>query len=151
MKSIEDVARCWQRNGLPIDGLERLFLDVLVSQGHAEAMQVVLQSDLGFQFSGQFILAVATKRVAEDESKYSSKDGATIESVWLKIKQDLASRLDSPEFVQTRAFDAMELDSLTSVDGAQCWAFTCGHRYGCLLYTSPSPRDATLSRMPSSA
>ena len=27
-----------------------------------------------------------------------------------------------------------------------------GHQaYGCLLYTSPSPRDATLSRMPSSA
>ena len=26
-----------------------------------------------------------------------------------------------------------------------------GHSYGCLLYTSPSPRDATLSRMPSSA
>ena len=25
------------------------------------------------------------------------------------------------------------------------------HSYGCLLYTSPSPRDATLSRMPSSA
>ena len=27
--------------------------------------------------------------------------------------------------------------------------FGCGG--GCLLYTSPSPRDATLSRMPSSA
>ena len=28
----------------------------------------------------------------------------------------------------------------------------CGEGYGiCLLYTSPSPRDATLSRMPSSA
>ena len=26
-----------------------------------------------------------------------------------------------------------------------------GVEYGCLLYTSPSPRDATLSRMPSSA
>ena len=25
------------------------------------------------------------------------------------------------------------------------------HLYSCLLYTSPSPRDATLSRMPSSA
>ena len=25
------------------------------------------------------------------------------------------------------------------------------HSYNCLLYTSPSPRDATLSRMPSSA
>ena len=32
-------------------------------------------------------------------------------------------------------------------------AFTglIGENYGCLLYTSPSPRDATLSRMPSSA
>ena len=28
---------------------------------------------------------------------------------------------------------------------------TYHHRYTCLLYTSPSPRDATLSRMPSSA
>ena len=29
---------------------------------------------------------------------------------------------------------------------------TRGHRYtGCLLYTSPSPRDGLLSRMPSSA
>ena len=26
-----------------------------------------------------------------------------------------------------------------------------GKYYNCLLYTSPSPRDATLSRMPSSA
>ena len=26
-----------------------------------------------------------------------------------------------------------------------------GSIFGCLLYTSPSPRDATLSRMPSSA
>ena len=26
-----------------------------------------------------------------------------------------------------------------------------GDSYACLLYTSPSPRDATLSRMPSSA
>ena len=29
--------------------------------------------------------------------------------------------------------------------------FTLTGPYGCLLYTSPSPRDATLSRMPSSA
>ena len=30
-------------------------------------------------------------------------------------------------------------------------AWTGQDRYACLLYTSPSPRDATLSRMPSSA
>ena len=29
--------------------------------------------------------------------------------------------------------------------------FAAGHTKNCLLYTSPSPRDATLSRMPSSA
>ena len=39
---------------------------------------------------------------------------------------------------------------------AKVKAELCGHRYltsmdSCLLYTSPSPRDATLSRMPSSA
>ena len=31
------------------------------------------------------------------------------------------------------------------------WECACGKYRGCLLYTSPSPRDATLSRMPSSA
>ena len=28
---------------------------------------------------------------------------------------------------------------------------TIGYRYDCLLYTSPSPRDLSTSRMPSSA
>ena len=28
---------------------------------------------------------------------------------------------------------------------------TCGNKHDCLLYTSPSPRDRSLSRMPSSA
>ena len=30
-------------------------------------------------------------------------------------------------------------------------SFKCGPDYICLLYTSPSPRDGLLSRMPSSA
>ena len=37
-------------------------------------------------------------------------------------------------------------------DEAETWALDYAHQmYRCLLYTSPSPRDATLSRMPSSA
>ena len=46
-------------------------------------------------------------------------------------------------------------------DDKTLWAFMCEGRVtalslisqsaNCLLYTSPSPRDATLSRMPSSA
>ena len=36
--------------------------------------------------------------------------------------------------------------------GIECGPATyAAHRIDCLLYTSPSPRDATLSRMPSSA
>ena len=31
------------------------------------------------------------------------------------------------------------------------WSRPSGQSYGCLLYTSPSPRDRTRSRMPSSA
>ena len=33
----------------------------------------------------------------------------------------------------------------------QVWGFQTGPLWGCLLYTSPSPRDRTRSRMPSSA
>ena len=40
-----------------------------------------------------------------------------------------------------KAFQSFDADDTASV--AVFW--------GCLLYTSPSPRDATLSRMPSSA
>ena len=43
-------------------------------------------------------------------------------------------------------------DNKVLVDLAFCGI--CGsdmHAWHCLLYTSPSPRDATLSRMPSSA
>ena len=42
--------------------------------------------------------------------------------------------------------------SNTAEEGELC--LYSGHslgRFSCLLYTSPSPRDATLSRMPSSA
>ena len=35
--------------------------------------------------------------------------------------------------------------------GGQLMITTDVENYPCLLYTSPSPRDATLSRMPSSA
>ena len=47
-----------------------------------------------------------------------------------------------PEYILTNA----ELE--TMVDTNDEWIKT---RTGCLLYTSPSPRDGLLSRMPSSA
>ena len=44
-------------------------------------------------------------------------------------------------------------DDLRAVQKELMWSncSACHSRFSCLLYTSPSPRDATLSRMPSSA
>ena len=48
----------------------------------------------------------------------------------------------------SRVYDHEEMCNL--VDSALEFWLTSG-RYTCLLYTSPSPRDGLLSRMPSSA
>ena len=62
---------------------------------------------------------------------------------------------------QTLNFDQIKI-SVSSPEQIRSWSFgeikkpeTINYRTfkpeSCLLYTSPSPRDATLSRMPSSA
>ena len=60
------------------------------------------------------------------------------------------SNPDGRPFVDTAFLDRIVIQK--SVDEGQTWnggTFTLPR--SCLLYTSPSPRDATLSRMPSSA
>ena len=44
------------RHELALDELESNLRELLVSKGHAEAMQMVLERDLGFRFSGRFVL-----------------------------------------------------------------------------------------------
>ena len=46
----------------------------------------------------------------------------------------------------TRACDLWDMTPITRVNANEPWLIT-----SCLLYTSPSPRDRTRSRMPSSA
>ena len=41
--------------------------------------------------------------------------------------------------------------SMLAENPALTWKYLVDRIHDCLLYTSPSPRDATLSRMPSSA
>ena len=47
--------------------------------------------------------------------------------------------------------EASESDMLLAGAGEPLFLLALPETVGCLLYTSPSPRDATLSRMPSSA
>ena len=42
-------------------------------------------------------------------------------------------------------------DSCTFARGSNRWTMAAQHTSSCLLYTSPSPRDLSTSRMPSSA
>ena len=69
----------------------------------------------------------------------------------------LATKVDSAIIAESAGFTAQKsfvADGLADEDGATTVAFNdAGFREAihCLLYTSPSPRDATLSRMPSSA
>ena len=47
--------------------------------------------------------------------------------------------------------DVKDLQALSGANGGITGRINNPHLTTCLLYTSPSPRDATLSRMPSSA
>ena len=53
---------------------------------------------------------------------------------------------DAARFDEFLAMADTFRDELNAIDGLESV-----HSCVCLLYTSPSPRDATLSRMPSSA
>ena len=67
---------------------------------------------------------------------------------WREQMYKLANRLNEDQLyiIACQAFTEMLQAGYTSVG-----EFHYIHHTVCLLYTSPSPRDATLSRMPSSA
>ena len=69
--------------------------------------------------------------IANKKALYASKENI---SEVEKIKADLSIK-----------------DNEKKKEAAQISEQINGKEYVCLLYTSPSPRDATLSRMPSSA
>ena len=64
----------------------------------------------------------------------------------IEILSECINSLQKTEF---DSFEIIVCDN-ASTDGSQQWLKE-NHNQICLLYTSPSPRDATLSRMPSSA
>ena len=60
--------------------------------------------------------------------------------------------LEQPAFKDCSGVDESSITFDEAILGDGCGCFTAAERdMICLLYTSPSPRDATLSRMPSSA
>ena len=64
---------------------------------------------------------------------------------------EAALRLQAVELINREAAEIVREASQRLFQGDPELLLPGGNAYTCLLYTSPSPRDATLSRMPSSA
>ena len=77
------------------------------------------------------------------ETPYKVGDVVTIK---LTSGEELVGKFEASDDTQIKINKPLTLVASEKGIGLQQFLFTA-----CLLYTSPSPRDATLSRMPSSA
>ena len=100
--------------------------------GQHDYLKATALRQLGRSGEAPALLAAAERSFAE------VRDGLVISVVWLRA-QVLGELAENAE----RAGEGAEAERLHKQ--------AVGLLQGCLLYTSPSPRDATLSRMPSSA
>ena len=91
----------------------------------------------GFQYGFTF-----DEIVAEDDTAVE-KEGVTLLIDSLSYQYLAGSKVDYVEGLEGARFTVENPNADTTCG--------CGSSFSCLLYTSPSPRDATLPRMPSSA
>ena len=136
-----------ERLGGVLDKLTRqgALRDEDVSTALREVRTALLEADVSLPVARDFIEKVRVKAVGQEVTK-SIQPGQQVVKI---VNDELVSMLrggDDPEKVARES--ALKVDSPPSpilMVGLQ------GSGKTCLLYTSPSPRDATLSRMPSSA
>ena len=84
------------------------------------------------------------------KNKHNIDVGSTIErsDERIKVTQEVFTPMELVEsMVNDIDIEILQDPKSTFIDNSA----GCGNFLICLLYTSPSPRDATLSRMPSSA
>ena len=116
--------------------LKHIFLSLVIALSAAPAAQA--QANLGA--STQFLQACDSDNVTYDRlhSHVSRQNWTKITEE--RVVEEFFPDLSSEGVENAAVFEFNYADSQSS----EAWYF-------CLLYTSPSPRDATLSRMPSSA
>ena len=101
---------------------------------------------------GKGLAALLGQPLDDDGNPLTEGPGARIQSLELNV-----SEIEANPFQPRREFNPDEIASLAeSIKNHQqlqpiLVRIVDGKYQLCLLYTSPSPRDATLSRMPSSA
>ena len=129
------------RNGYTIKALPNG--DAIVSLRHDGANRIVVTGD--------------------DPQQVLEHDQLTYEGAWQNVTNRLSPALGAPQptGAPVPPDSAAEFLRVTEIAGASVTARFTGNQVrligradplgGCLLYTSPSPRDGLLSRMPSSA
>ena len=160
---VQAVAKERAKELTPTTNIVELGLDSL------ERMEIIssLESEYGGQFPEEILLDIETVAQVSDaivEHMPIGKAGSRevppehyqfdrmIEYVQLQRNKQLleSTGIPNPYF---KAHEGVTRDT-AKIDGKELISFAT-YNYigmsGCLLYTSPSPRDATLSRMPSSA
>ena len=85
----------------------------------------------------------------KDLTRAISKDAAMIK--FLNLNQNKKAHPNENFARELLELFTIGLGNYTEKDIQEASRAFSGWTYDCLLYTSPSPRDATLSRMPSSA
>ena len=118
----------------------------------------LLQSSFNYRERGMHTLLLTA--AVDDRfgtAKVSSRIGLSQEADVYAQDDDLFEHVKSKH--NSKNIDCVLVDEAQFLIEQQVWQLSevCDALsipvlcYGCLLYTSPSPRDATLSRMPSSA
>ena len=94
------------------------------------------------------IMYILTIKGKESKGAYSVVDKDNEQVLYMFEEKDDATRyalqLEDRNYPKMRV---MEIEDEMMIRSCELH----GHKYACLLYTSPSPRDTILSRMPSSA
>ena len=128
---------------LPIGSLLMTFLLLVVSRYQKAGLKKAIRIGVDFSFAGALMAALMGCLLSLDEAyDFNSLKfhfWAGIITLILSFSLCILHRTKGKE----NLFFGSYLLTLLALTVA-------GHK-GCLLYTSPSPRDATLSRMPSSA
>ena len=90
--------------------------------------------------------------VSEKGNEFKIETEARIKVVQTRCDNNTARQVLTIEWLDPIYIGGMWLPEMIDIVGGQvCIAKSGQLAPVCLLYTSPSPRDATLSRMPSSA
>ena len=89
------------------------------------------------------------RQVVENKDRFL--EGAEFTDEWESYMLDQGIEKQKRELYRKRADYKQSLGAFSWEQDSSSHSDTFTGNRACLLYTSPSPRDATLSRMPSSA